>query len=90
MHNNANQKVSRQYFIYNDQHWSIKRINSLWDASTSSWAEVEVYTFARDDEGYVLSQQLVYPEWNEGSKEEFVYEVINGRNWVSPVLFLIC
>ena len=78
MHNNANQKVSRQYFIYNDQHWSIKRINSLWDASTSSWAEVEVYTFARDDEGYVLSQQLVYPEWNEGSKEEFVYEVING------------
>lgn len=91
MHNNANQNESRQYFIYDDQQLVIKRINSLWDSSTSSWAEVEVYTFVREDDGYILSQQLVYPEWNEGTKEEFVYEVINGMKLgvSSTISFLI-
>ena len=91
MYNNANQKESRQYFLFNDQQWVVGRINSLWDSSTSSWAEVEVYSFVRDDDGYVLSQQLVYPEWNEGTKEEFVYEVINGMKLgvSSTISFLI-
>lgn len=75
---NANQeKVSRQYFLFDENYWPVKRINSYWNPDTRKWDAVEEYNYKWDSHGYLLEQSQVNVQYNEGYKEEFIYDEKN-------------
>lgn len=76
--NSTGQKISRQYFKYDEKGNPMKRINSYWNPKTNSWDDAEISEFICDEDGYVISQRAYNAEGTAGQRYDYEYD---DRKW---------
>lgn len=66
-------KLTRQYFVYNDNGWWIGSYNSYWDATAGAWGDpVQEYTCTRMPDGSILSEQNL--ALSNGIRQDYKYD----------------
>lgn len=81
--NSTGQKISRQYFTFDEKGNPAKRINSLWDIKTNSWKDAEISEFVCDEDGYVTSQLAYAPDGSDGQRYDYEYD---DRKWGTALI----
>lgn len=64
---------SLQEFEFDGHGWPVKRVNSLWDATSQKYNPAEVYGFKWDDDGYCLSQWQTSELYAAGLRYDYRY-----------------
>lgn len=64
---------SRQRFVFDENNLPKRRVNSLWDDTSSEYVDVEEYEYTWDSDGYCLSQISKSSIYGYGVKVDYTY-----------------